>query len=159
MPKKARFVRPSIDDVRAYCRDRGDAISADEFFDYYESIGWKVGNRPMSDWTAVVRNWERRSRHCGSHSQHESQTAERASTSYAEKLRDPKWQKKRLRIMERDGFVCVECRDERSSLNVHQDGSSWVRWQGRRSIDRFRRWPCNLALPMNMDHFTVAYRN
>lgn len=40
-------------------------------------------------------------------------------TTYAEKLRDPRWQKKRLEIMERDGFVCRECGDKASTLNVH----------------------------------------
>ena len=38
--------------------------------------------------------------------------------TYAEKLKDPRWQKKRLKIMERDHFMCVECRDSESTLNV-----------------------------------------
>jgi hypothetical protein len=39
--------------------------------------------------------------------------------SYSEKLRDPRWQKKRLEIMQRDGFKCSECCDEKSTLHVH----------------------------------------
>lgn len=39
--------------------------------------------------------------------------------TYADKLRDPRWQKKRLEIMERDGFACRECGDKASTLNVH----------------------------------------
>jgi hypothetical protein len=39
--------------------------------------------------------------------------------TYSEKLRDPKWQKKRLEIMDRDGFACVICSDKKSTLNVH----------------------------------------
>lgn len=39
--------------------------------------------------------------------------------SYYEKLRDPRWQKKRLEIMERDGFACRGCGDKDSTLNVH----------------------------------------
>lgn len=38
---------------------------------------------------------------------------------YAEKLRDPRWQKKRLEVMERDGFTCQNCGDKESTLNVH----------------------------------------
>ncbi len=39
--------------------------------------------------------------------------------TYFEKLKDPRWQKKRLEIFQRDGFACVECGDKQSTLNVH----------------------------------------
>lgn len=39
--------------------------------------------------------------------------------SYWEQLRDPKWQEKRLRIMERDGFACLSCGSKDKTLNVH----------------------------------------
>lgn len=38
---------------------------------------------------------------------------------YWELLRDPRWQKKRLEIMERDDFTCHNCGDYESTLNVH----------------------------------------
>lgn len=40
-------------------------------------------------------------------------------STYSELLRDPKWQEMRLRIMERDGFRCVNCRRKEITLNVH----------------------------------------
>jgi len=39
--------------------------------------------------------------------------------TYFEKLRDPRWQRKRLEIMERAGFACEKCGDKTSTLNVH----------------------------------------
>jgi len=42
-----------------------------------------------------------------------------AKKSYSEKLRDPRWQKLRLKIMERDGFACVDCSDTKKMLSVH----------------------------------------
>lgn len=39
--------------------------------------------------------------------------------TYSEKLRDPRWQRKRLEIMERDGFACSHCRNTEVTLNVH----------------------------------------
>ena len=39
--------------------------------------------------------------------------------TYSEKLKDPRWQKKRLRILERDKWVCQICGDPDSTLNVH----------------------------------------
>lgn len=39
--------------------------------------------------------------------------------NYSEKLKDPRWQKKRLKIMERDSFTCQYCKDKETTLNVH----------------------------------------
>lgn len=39
--------------------------------------------------------------------------------TYAEKLKDPRWQKKRLKILDRDHFTCQACRDETNTLHVH----------------------------------------
>lgn len=54
-----RFVRPTADEVRAYCRERNNSVDAERFVDYYESKGWLVGKTPMKDWKAAVRTWER----------------------------------------------------------------------------------------------------
>lgn len=40
-------------------------------------------------------------------------------STYAEKLKDPRWQKKRLSVMERDGFKCRDCGDDKKTLHVH----------------------------------------
>lgn len=49
--------------------------------------------------------------------------------SYSEKLRDPRWQKKRLCVMQRDGFACRDCGDADSMLHVHhchyEKGEPW----------------------------------
>ena len=42
-----------------------------------------------------------------------------AQQNYATKRLDPRWQKKRLEIMQRDEFKCTECGDEQSTLHVH----------------------------------------
>jgi len=39
--------------------------------------------------------------------------------TYAEKLKDPRWQKKRLQILERDNWKCQACGDTKSTLVVH----------------------------------------
>jgi len=38
---------------------------------------------------------------------------------YAEKLKDPQWQKKRLEILERDGWKCMACGSTEKTLHVH----------------------------------------
>ena len=39
--------------------------------------------------------------------------------AYLEKLKDPRWQKKRLEIFERDNFTCKHCERQDVTLNVH----------------------------------------
>ena len=56
---KKKFVRPSVEEIRAYCRARNNTVDAERFFDFYESKGWVVGPSPMKDWKCAVRNWER----------------------------------------------------------------------------------------------------
>lgn len=41
--------------------------------------------------------------------------------AYMAKLRDPRWQKRRLEIMQRDEFRCQGCMDDESTLNVHHN--------------------------------------
>jgi len=56
--KNKRFVKPSVDEIRAYCNQRSNNIDPQRFYDYYESNGWKVGRNAMKDWKAAVRTWE-----------------------------------------------------------------------------------------------------
>lgn len=39
--------------------------------------------------------------------------------TYSEKLRDPRWQKKRLEILNRAGFACEDCGSTTKTLEVH----------------------------------------
>lgn len=56
--KKKRFVKPTIDQIDAYIKEKNLHFDADGFFDYYESKGWLVGKSPMKDWKAACRTWE-----------------------------------------------------------------------------------------------------
>jgi hypothetical protein len=42
-------------------------------------------------------------------------------TSYVEKLKDPRWQKKRLEVLQRDEWSCTMCGDKESTLHVHHN--------------------------------------
>lgn len=48
--------------------------------------------------------------------------------TYAEKLKDPRWQKIRLKIFERDNWQCCKCSDKEQTLHVHHlkyHGNPW----------------------------------
>ena len=54
-----RFTPPTLEEVIAYCSERGNAVDPERFIDYYESNGWKVGKNKMKDWKAAIRTWEK----------------------------------------------------------------------------------------------------
>ena len=57
-PSRVSVHRPTLEDVTAYCRERGNRVNPQRWFDYYVSNGWKVGRNSMKDWQAAVRTWE-----------------------------------------------------------------------------------------------------
>lgn len=48
--------------------------------------------------------------------------------NYSEKLKDPRWQKKRLEVLERDSFTCQCCGDKEMELHVHHHKYSGDPW-------------------------------
>lgn len=57
--KRKRFEKPTLSQITQYCLKRNNNVNAEQFYDYYESNGWKVGKNSMKDWKACVRTWER----------------------------------------------------------------------------------------------------
>ncbi len=57
--KRKRFEKPTLSQITQYCLERNNSVNAEQFYDYYESNGWKVGKNAMKDWKACVRTWER----------------------------------------------------------------------------------------------------
>ena len=49
---------PSLDEIRAYCKERKNSVDPQRFYDYYSANGWRLGGQPMNDWQAAVRRWE-----------------------------------------------------------------------------------------------------
>jgi hypothetical protein len=56
---KSVGARPTLEQVRAYCKERNNGVDPQKWFDHYQANGWKVGRTPMKDWQAAVRTWER----------------------------------------------------------------------------------------------------
>ncbi len=54
------FQKPSLSEVADYCRERANKVDPEQFYNFYESNGWKVGKNAMKDWHAAVRTWEKR---------------------------------------------------------------------------------------------------
>lgn len=61
-----RFQKPSLDEVKLACAKCGlPENEAERFWNYYDSVGWKVGKNPMKSWTSALAgtwksNWQER---------------------------------------------------------------------------------------------------
>lgn len=56
----SRFQKPTIEEIRQYCLEKGYNVDAEQFFNFYESKGWVVGKSPMKNWRAAICTWNKR---------------------------------------------------------------------------------------------------
>tara|TARA_R110002167_G_scaffold317889_4_gene523503 strand:- start:705 stop:1370 length:666 start_codon:yes stop_codon:yes gene_type:complete len=56
---RRKLNKPSLEQVREYCKERKNEVDAQQFLNHYESNGWKIGKVTMADWKASVRTWEK----------------------------------------------------------------------------------------------------
>ena len=78
--RRTQFRKPTLEEVREYCRQRGNKVDAERFVNFYETNGWVQGRgKPIRDWKAAVRTWENRNdlEHNGQRSNKDRILAER----------------------------------------------------------------------------------
>ena len=59
-PKAKKFIKPTVEEIAAFCKEKKYNVNAQQFFNYYESNGWKIGRNAMKSWQAAVQNWNTR---------------------------------------------------------------------------------------------------
>ncbi len=72
--------------------------------------------------------------------------------TYAEKLKDPRWQKKRLEVFSRDNWTCQLCSDKEDTLNVHHLKYSTNPWDSDNSDLITYCEYCHLVIELNNKH-------
>ena len=55
--KRKNFVKPTVEEIAAFCKEKKININVKKFFLHYESNGWHVGKTPMKSWKAAVQKW------------------------------------------------------------------------------------------------------
>jgi hypothetical protein len=56
--RESRFVPPTLEEVKDYETQKGYTFSAERFWGYYESNGWRVGKNPMKSWHGACVTWQ-----------------------------------------------------------------------------------------------------
>ena len=92
--ENTRFKKPSLGDISQYMADYSksknitfDDFLPDNFFDYYESNGWKRGNNKIKDWQATARTWVRNQNNKSNGGQHAGQNNQPANNSAPSRVR------------------------------------------------------------------------
>lgn len=58
--KPKKFVKPTLEEVRDYCKERKNDLDPEYFYDFQEARNWYLSNgKKMVDWKATIRTWER----------------------------------------------------------------------------------------------------
>ena len=59
-----QFRKPTLEEVETYIKERvakgRPEVDAEQFWNFYQSKGWRVGNQPMKEWHCAVVTWEKR---------------------------------------------------------------------------------------------------
>ena len=56
--ERTQFVPPTLEEVKDYEAQKGYTFSAEKFWGYYESNGWRVGKNPMKSWHGACVTWQ-----------------------------------------------------------------------------------------------------
>ena len=67
-PKPKRFKKPTIQEIKEYCKERNNNIDAEQFYHFYEAKNWKVGKNKMKSWKSAIITWEKRNKPKQTHS-------------------------------------------------------------------------------------------
>lgn len=63
---------PSLEEVKAFCREIKSTVDPAAFHSHYSSTGWTVNGKPIADWKAKLRYWDVEDRKKGKHTRPEN---------------------------------------------------------------------------------------
>ncbi|MBR6611937.1 MAG: hypothetical protein IKK93_06795 [Campylobacter sp.] len=68
----SNFQKPTLEELESYAKEIKANFSVNQFFDYYEANGWKVGKNAMKNWKATMRMWKHRNQNTQNQNQTKS---------------------------------------------------------------------------------------
>jgi hypothetical protein len=58
---KKRFIKPTLDEVKAYAEEKGFKVDTDYFFEFYTTAKWKdAGGKQIKNWKLKLLTWNNR---------------------------------------------------------------------------------------------------
>lgn len=88
-PPRARFVPPTLEEVKAYVKERNSPVDPQKFFDYFSAGNWiDSKGQPVRNWKQKLITWEGRQQVINSQDKPQQQRI-RAFTPVAEQQKPP----------------------------------------------------------------------
>ncbi len=57
---REEFKKPTVEEVAAHIREKGYVFDAEEFWNYYEAAGWRIGRHVMRSWKSACVTWQKK---------------------------------------------------------------------------------------------------
>lgn len=86
---RARFIKPTLEEVKAYCDERKNGIDPEAFIAHYDSNGWMVGRTPMKSWKSAIITWEKNNKKNGNASSQKKGYFDHPTENYDHLAVDP----------------------------------------------------------------------
>lgn len=57
---RVKFEKPTLKEVADHVAEKGYTFDAEEFWNFYESKGWRVGSHVMKSWVSACVTWQKK---------------------------------------------------------------------------------------------------
>ena len=59
-PQRVKFLKPTVEEIGDYCREKNLSVNPQAFFDYFEAGDWKdaKGNK-VKNWKQKILTWQK----------------------------------------------------------------------------------------------------
>lgn len=74
--------KPTLNEIIQFCKDNNFKINPNDFYNYYNSLNWKINGQPIQNWKALLRT-------CEFNPKNNNNTS--STSTNTKKLDDPEW--------------------------------------------------------------------
>ena len=118
--RESRFTPPTLEEVKDYEAQKGYTFSAEKFWGYYESNGWRVGKNPMKSWHGACVTWQGKQNEENNNLNNNGINSQRPESRFERRERE---EREYLEKMERLSRSFIEHPDKETKLNFGDENT------------------------------------
>lgn len=77
--KSKTFQKPTILEIKEYCKERNNSVNAERFYHFYEAKNWYIGKNKMKNWKSAINTWEQSDKQNSSNSKNDIRGAQKTN--------------------------------------------------------------------------------